>query len=67
MIKRHLPLMITLLVFVAGYRLIYKLASKGIAVLFASSDLPEVMGLADREGASAGEKCCMTTPRSSRR
>ena len=42
------------------YNLIYQLASKGIAVLFASSDLPEVMGLADRivvmrEGAIAGE------------
>ncbi|WP_312047255.1 ATP-binding cassette domain-containing protein, partial [Erwinia sp.] len=42
------------------YRLIYALAEEGIAVLFASSDLPEVMGLADRilvmrEGAIAGE------------
>ncbi|PKH26576.1 L-arabinose ABC transporter ATP-binding protein AraG [Enterobacterales bacterium CwR94] len=42
------------------YHLIYKLAEQGIAVLFASSDLPEVMGLADRilvmrEGALAGE------------
>ncbi|WP_034944209.1 L-arabinose ABC transporter ATP-binding protein AraG [Erwinia oleae] len=42
------------------YSLIYALAEKGIAVLFASSDLPEVMGLADRivvmrEGAIAGE------------
>nr|WP_024967993.1 L-arabinose ABC transporter ATP-binding protein AraG [Pantoea sp. IMH] len=42
------------------YSLIYALAERGIAVLFASSDLPEVMGLADRivvmrEGAIAGE------------
>ncbi len=42
------------------YNLIYQLANNGIAVLFASSDLPEVMGLADRiivmrEGAVAGE------------
>lgn len=42
------------------YQLIYALADKGIAVLFASSDLPEVMGLADRilvmrEGEIAGE------------
>lgn len=42
------------------YTLIYALAEKGIAVLFASSDLPEVMGLADRilvmrEGEIAGE------------
>ncbi|KOC90852.1 L-arabinose ABC transporter ATP-binding protein AraG [Winslowiella iniecta] len=42
------------------YNLIYALAEKGIAVLFASSDLPEVMGLADRiivmrEGEIAGE------------
>ncbi|QBR51576.1 L-arabinose ABC transporter ATP-binding protein AraG [Erwinia sp. QL-Z3] len=42
------------------YNLIYALAEKGIAVLFASSDLPEVMGLADRilvmrEGQIAGE------------
>jgi L-arabinose transport system ATP-binding protein len=42
------------------YNLIYQLAKKGIAVLFASSDLPEVMGLADRilvmrEGSIAGE------------
>ncbi len=42
------------------YNLIYALASQGIAVLFASSDLPEVMGLADRivvmrEGEIAGE------------
>ncbi len=42
------------------YNLIYQLAGKGIAVLFASSDLPEVMGLADRiiimrEGEIAGE------------
>ncbi|MDF7650805.1 L-arabinose ABC transporter ATP-binding protein AraG [Erwiniaceae bacterium L1_54_3] len=42
------------------YNLIYQLANKGIAMLFASSDLPEVMGLADRivvmrEGEIAGE------------
>ncbi|NIF23575.1 L-arabinose ABC transporter ATP-binding protein AraG [Candidatus Pantoea multigeneris] len=42
------------------YQLIYQLAQRGIAVLFASSDLPEVIGLADRvvvmcEGAIAGE------------
>ncbi|WP_312242174.1 L-arabinose ABC transporter ATP-binding protein AraG [Pantoea sp.] len=42
------------------YNLIYQLAKKGIAVLFASSDLPEVLGLADRilvmrEGEIAGE------------
>ncbi|NNS05913.1 L-arabinose ABC transporter ATP-binding protein AraG [Erwinia sp. JH02] len=42
------------------YQLIYALADQGIAVLFASSDLPEVMGLADRilvmrEGEIAGE------------
>lgn len=42
------------------YQLIYQLAGQGIAVLFASSDLPEVMGLADRilvmrEGEIAGE------------
>ena len=42
------------------YQLIYELARQGIAVLFASSDLPEVMGLADRilvmrEGEIAGE------------
>ena len=42
------------------YHLIYQLAKKGIAVLFASSDLPEVLGLADRilvmrEGEIAGE------------
>lgn len=42
------------------YTLIYALAERGIAVLFASSDLPEVMGLADRivvmrEGEIAGE------------
>ncbi|EXU75977.1 L-arabinose ABC transporter ATP-binding protein AraG [Erwinia mallotivora] len=42
------------------YNVIYALAEKGIAVLFASSDLPEVMGLADRivvmrEGEIAGE------------
>lgn len=42
------------------YTLIYALAKQGIAVLFASSDLPEVMGVADRivvmrEGEIAGE------------
>ncbi|MEN4910594.1 L-arabinose ABC transporter ATP-binding protein AraG [Erwinia amylovora] len=42
------------------YQLIYALAQQGIAILFASSDLPEVMGLADRilvmrEGEIAGE------------
>ncbi|MFC0139050.1 L-arabinose ABC transporter ATP-binding protein AraG [Erwinia mallotivora] len=42
------------------YNVIYALAERGIAVLFASSDLPEVMGLADRivvmrEGEIAGE------------
>lgn len=42
------------------YQLIYALAQQGIAVLFASSDLPEVLGLADRilvmrEGEIAGE------------
>lgn len=42
------------------YNVIYALAEKGIAVLFASSDLTEVMGLADRivvmrEGEIAGE------------
>ncbi|MCX8956073.1 L-arabinose ABC transporter ATP-binding protein AraG [Erwinia psidii] len=42
------------------YNVIYALAEKGVAVLFASSDLPEVMGLADRivvmrEGEIAGE------------
>jgi L-arabinose transport system ATP-binding protein len=30
------------------YNVIYDLAKSGIAVLFASSDLPEVLGLADR-------------------
>lgn len=30
------------------YAVIYALARRGIAVLFASSDLPEVLGLADR-------------------
>ena len=43
------------------YHVIYALAKQGIAVLFASSDLPEVLGLADRivvmrEGAIAGER-----------
>ena len=42
------------------YNVIYALAKQGIAVLFASSDLPEVLGLADRvlvmrEGALSGE------------
>ncbi|MEA9391133.1 L-arabinose ABC transporter ATP-binding protein AraG [Acerihabitans sp. TG2] len=42
------------------YQVIYELAKRGIAVLFASSDLPEVLGLADRivvmrEGAISGE------------
>ncbi|NAT76078.1 L-arabinose ABC transporter ATP-binding protein AraG [Dickeya dadantii] len=42
------------------YHVIYELARQGIAVLFASSDLPEVLGLADRivvmrEGAISGE------------
>ncbi|MEC5318796.1 L-arabinose ABC transporter ATP-binding protein AraG [Brenneria populi subsp. brevivirga] len=42
------------------YHVIYTLAQQGIAVLFASSDLPEVLGLADRiivmrEGAVSGE------------
>lgn len=42
------------------YNVIYALAEKGVAVLFASSDLPEVLGLADRvivmrEGEIAGE------------
>ncbi|SQI41795.1 Arabinose import ATP-binding protein AraG [Leminorella richardii] len=42
------------------YNVIYALAKKGIAVVFASSDLPEVLGLADRilvmrEGAISGE------------
>ncbi|WJY17048.1 L-arabinose ABC transporter ATP-binding protein AraG [Pectobacteriaceae bacterium CE90] len=42
------------------YHVIYTLAKQGIAVLFASSDLPEVLGLADRivvmrEGTVSGE------------
>ncbi|WP_140919380.1 L-arabinose ABC transporter ATP-binding protein AraG [Limnobaculum xujianqingii] len=42
------------------YNVIYELAKQGIAVVFASSDLPEVLGLADRilvmrEGALSGE------------
>ncbi|WP_435945432.1 L-arabinose ABC transporter ATP-binding protein AraG [Dryocola sp. BD586] len=42
------------------YNVIYALAAQGVAVLFASSDLPEVLGLADRiivmrEGEIAGE------------
>jgi L-arabinose transport system ATP-binding protein len=30
------------------YNVIYALATSGVAVLFASSDLPEVLGVADR-------------------
>lgn len=42
------------------YSVIYALAERGVAVLFASSDLPEVLGIADRilimrEGEIAGE------------
>ncbi len=42
------------------YNIIYHLASEGIAVVFVSSDLPEVLGVSDRivvmrEGAVAGE------------
>lgn len=42
------------------YSVIYALAASGVAVLFASSDLPEVLGVADRilvmrEGEIAGE------------
>jgi L-arabinose transport system ATP-binding protein len=42
------------------YNVIYALAKRGVAVLFASSDLPEVLGVADRvvvmrEGEIAGE------------
>ncbi|NDJ58035.1 L-arabinose ABC transporter ATP-binding protein AraG [Enterobacteriaceae bacterium 4M9] len=42
------------------YSVIYALAERGVAVLFASSDLPEVLGVADRilvmrEGEIAGE------------
>ncbi|WP_034920046.1 L-arabinose ABC transporter ATP-binding protein AraG [Shimwellia blattae] len=42
------------------YNVIYALAERGVAVLFASSDLPEVLGVADRvlvmrEGEIAGE------------
>ncbi|EMH4162271.1 L-arabinose ABC transporter ATP-binding protein AraG [Pluralibacter gergoviae] len=42
------------------YSVIYALAASGVAVLFASSDLPEVLGVADRivvmrEGKIAGE------------
>lgn len=42
------------------YNVIYELAKRGVAVLFASSDLPEVLGVADRivvmrEGEIAGE------------
>ncbi len=42
------------------YNVIYTLASQGVAVLFASSDLPEVLGVADRimvmcEGEVVGE------------
>ena len=42
------------------YNVIYALAASGVAVLFASSDLPEVLGVADRivvmrEGEISGE------------
>ena len=42
------------------YNIIYRLAEQGIAVIFVSSDLPEVLGVADRvivmrEGAIVGE------------
>ena len=42
------------------YGVIYQLAERGIAVVFASSDLPEALGLADRvlvmrEGRITGE------------
>ncbi|HEY9101824.1 L-arabinose ABC transporter ATP-binding protein AraG [Chitinimonas sp.] len=42
------------------YKIIFELARSGVAVLFASSDLPEALGLADRvvvmrEGTIAGE------------
>lgn len=42
------------------YNVIYELAASGVAVLFASSDLPEVLGVADRivvmrEGEISGE------------
>lgn len=42
------------------YNVIYELAKRGVAVMFASSDLPEVLGVADRivvmrEGEIAGE------------
>ncbi|MEQ4451735.1 L-arabinose ABC transporter ATP-binding protein AraG [Kosakonia sp. YIM B13605] len=42
------------------YNVVYALAARGVAVLFASSDLPEVLGVADRivvmrEGEIAGE------------
>lgn len=42
------------------YNVIYGLAASGVAVVFASSDLPEVLGVADRivvmrEGQIAGE------------
>ncbi len=30
------------------YNVIYALAAQGVAVLFASSDFPEVLGVADR-------------------
>ncbi|KKB63780.1 L-arabinose transporter ATP-binding protein [Robbsia andropogonis] len=43
------------------YQVIFELAKKGVAVLFASSDLPEALGLADRvivmrEGKVVGER-----------
>lgn len=42
------------------YNIIYKLAARGIAVVFVSSDLPEILGVSDRivvmrDGAIAGE------------
>lgn len=42
------------------YNIIYKLAARGIAVVFVSSDLPEILGVADRivvmrDGAIVGE------------
>ena len=44
------------------YKLIFKLAAEGMAVLVVSSDLPEVLGLADRvlvmrQGRLADEFC----------
>ena len=42
------------------YNIVYRLAKEGVAVVFVSSDLPEVLGVADRivvmrDGAIAGE------------